>query len=190
MFDPDWDAACSSCIAGHDEIADGFLRHPSTGTGPSPSEPGQKFEGPGLRDGESVYHSYSVCARGLEPLWPARSGATLRVIRPLFPPRIRTLVDAVDYLPVCGFGAQQTVLTVGMDVAGDTTANWYTFDLRRDDGRLLWRHDNHPGHETVHGGRSCRHPHIGRDEEHRVPAEPVTLEDVAAKIVSTHIHLD
>src|ERR1700712_2786645 len=27
MFDPSWDAGCSSCTAGADEVSDGFLRH-------------------------------------------------------------------------------------------------------------------------------------------------------------------
>src|SRR6476619_7671916 len=30
MFDPDWDEGCSSCSAGVDEIADGFLSHLAT----------------------------------------------------------------------------------------------------------------------------------------------------------------
>ena len=124
MFDPDWDEACSSCTAGHDEIADGFLRHlhardtgyvcvsraplakieaykakrsytfpwvssgesdfsydfgasfddslesPEYNYRPVTVEPGQKFEGPGLscflREGDTVYHTYSTYARGLE----------------------------------------------------------------------------------------------------------------------------
>jgi hypothetical protein len=144
------------------------------------------------------------------------------VSRPTFPPHVRTVAAAVEYLPVwaetiggtlidglqvtrgreegepvvvkvgifhVSFETHQTVLTVGLDMRPDLTCPWYTFDLRRVDGRLLWRHDNHPGHQAEHGGRRT-HLHIGPDEDHRVPVdEPVTLEDIAAKVVSTHINL-
>jgi predicted dithiol-disulfide oxidoreductase (DUF899 family) len=124
MFDPDWDEGCGSCSAGHDEIADGFLRHlhardttyvsvsraplakieaykakkgytfpwvssagsdfsydfhasfneslesPEYNYRPVTVEVGQKYEGPGLscflRDGDTLYHTYSAYARGLE----------------------------------------------------------------------------------------------------------------------------
>ena len=87
------------------------------------------------------------------------------------------------------FETHRTVLTVGVTIRPDLTCAWYTFDLRRDDGRLLWRHDNHAGHEADHTGR-LTHLHIGPDEDHRIPVDrPVALEDIAAKVVSTHINL-
>jgi hypothetical protein len=140
----------------------------------------------------------------------------------MFPPYVRNLIAAVDYLPLwaetiggvvldgldvtevfedaelvavevarfrIGFDAHGTVLSVGLAIAADLATPWYSFDLRRQDGRLLWRHDNHPGHEAEHAGK-LTHVHIGPDEDHRVlVATPVTLEDIAAKVVSTHINL-
>lgn len=78
------------------------------------------------------------------------------------------------------------MLTFGFTVDSDLGATWYTFDLRRN-GELLWRHDCHAGHEAALGG--LHHPHIGPDEEHRIPAQGVTLEQAATKIVATHINL-
>src|SRR2546430_1826137 len=118
----------------------------------------------------------------------------------MFPPYVRNLSAAVDYLPLwaetigggvlygldapqgfgaaelvagevarfrIGFDAHGTVLSVGLDIAADLATPWYSFDLRRQDGRLLWRHDNHPGHEAEHAGK-LTHVHIGPDEDHRV----------------------
>ena len=85
------------------------------------------------------------------------------------------------------FVATETVLTFSFTVDAGLVASRYQFDLRRSNGVLLWRHDCHPGHEASLGGR--HHLHIGPEEEHRIPAEPVTLEHVATKVVATHINL-
>jgi hypothetical protein len=64
-------------------------------------------------------------------------------------------------------------------------ADFYKFDLRRTNGKLLWREDNHEGHEAEHGGP--HHLHIGPEENHRVAVAPRTLLEVAEKVVTTHI---
>lgn len=134
---------------------------------------------------------------------------------PLFPPHVRSfdaaLVFVVDWVDMIGgdiasdlgvvntgrvlrvapttvrFPRTETVLTLSFTVDADLVAGWYRFDLRRSTGELLWRHDCHAGHEASLGGR--HHLHIGPEEGHRIPAEPVTLEQVATKIVTTHINL-
>jgi predicted dithiol-disulfide oxidoreductase (DUF899 family) len=83
MFHPSWDEGCSSCSAGADEICDGPYEsvapveynyrtkeeHEQAGTS-FYVEGEQSSEGPGqscfLRDGETVYHTYSSYARGAE----------------------------------------------------------------------------------------------------------------------------
>lgn len=85
------------------------------------------------------------------------------------------------------FPGIETVLTLSFTVDADLVASWYRFDLRRSTGELLWRHDCHPGHEDSLGGPN--HLHIGPDEGHRIPAEPVTLEQIATKVVATHVNL-
>lgn len=135
--------------------------------------------------------------------------------QPLFPPHIRGFDTAVtfvvDWTEMMGgditgdlvvlrneqaldvdrtratFAGTETVLTFSFTVDADLVATWYRFDLRRSNGELLWRHDCHAGHEVTLGGR--HHLHIGPDEGHRIPADPVTLEQVATKIVATHINL-
>lgn len=77
-----------------------------------------------------------------------------------------------------------TVLTVMMDFDDALVAYYYKFDLRRSDGTLLWREDNHPGHENEHGG-PC-HLHIGPQENHRVPSTAATLASVADKVAATN----
>lgn len=138
-----------------------------------------------------------------------------------FPPRIRTIDEALDFLPfwaeviggeqrdglvmsqvrdsndvVIGirvkkfhidFSIFDAVLTVGMRFDANLVADLYTFDLRTRDGRLLWREDNHPGHEHQHDGP--HHLHIGPEENHRAPASPVSLEMIATKVVATFINL-
>jgi hypothetical protein len=81
------------------------------------------------------------------------------------------------------FAGADTVLTLNAELA----ATWYRFDLRRRSGELVWRHDCHRGHEGTLGTR--HHLHIGPEEEHRIPAEPATLEHIATKIVATHVNL-
>lgn len=85
------------------------------------------------------------------------------------------------------FAGAETVLAFSFSVDARLAAIWYRFDLRRRSGDPLWRHDYHPGHEATLGGR--HHLHIGPDEGHRIRAEPVTLEQVATKVVATHINL-
>lgn len=77
------------------------------------------------------------------------------------------------------FLGANTVLTFGFNVDAGLVAKWYRFDPRRRAGELLWRHDCHTGHEDTLGGP--HHLHIGPEEDHRIPAEPATLEQVAAK---------
>lgn len=134
----------------------------------------------------------------------------------LFPPHVTTEADALDYLPVWAelfggvlrdgvyarrrrdgkyhvdefhidFPAVETILTVTLVFDGALVPDFYKFDLRRSEGALLWREDNHPGHEHEHGAR-C-HPHIGPEENHRVPAPPATLASIAEKVVVTHISI-
>lgn len=85
------------------------------------------------------------------------------------------------------FAGAETVLTFSFTLDAELAATWYRFDLRRSTGVLLWRHDCHIGHEATLGGR--HHLHIGPEEEHRIPAEPATLEQVAIKVVATHVNL-
>lgn len=85
------------------------------------------------------------------------------------------------------FTATATELTFGFTLDAALIATWYTFDLRRSNGELLWRHDCHRGHEDILGGP--HHLHIGPDEGHRIAARPMTLEQVATKITSTHVNL-
>lgn len=134
---------------------------------------------------------------------------------PLFPPHIRSFEAAVafvvNWVDMVGgdiasdlavlntgrvlrvasttvmFPGAETVLKMSFTVDADLVATWYRFDLRRSTGELLWRHDCHPGHEATLGGP--HHLHIGPDEGHRIAADPVTLEQVATKIVATHINL-
>jgi len=61
-----------------------------------------------------------------------------------------------------------TVLTVALSFDRKMEADFYKFDLRRASGKLLWREDNHEGHEHEHGGPY--HLHIGPEDDHRVPA--------------------
>lgn len=98
----------------------------------------------------------------------------------------RVLFADVDEFHI-DFAHANTVLTVAMSFNGDLQADFYKFDLRRTNGRLLWREDNHEGHEDEHGGP--HHLHIGPEDNHRVPAAPVTLLEVAEKVVTTHISL-
>ncbi|HUF34264.1 MAG TPA: DUF6516 family protein [Acidimicrobiales bacterium] len=134
---------------------------------------------------------------------------------PLFPPHIRSFDAAVEFVAgwvdmigghitselavldtgrtlrvaptTVTFAGTATVLTFSFTLDADLVATWYRFDLRRSDDELLWRHDCHPGHEDIFGGP--HHLHIGPDEGHRIAAQPVTLEQVATKIVSTHVNL-
>lgn len=134
---------------------------------------------------------------------------------PLFPPHVRSFDTAqvflVDWVEMIGgditgdlgvvntgrvlrvasttirFPGTETVLTLSFTVDTNLVAGWYRFDLRRSTGELLWRHDCHPGHEDTLG--TPHHLHIGPEEGHRIPAAPVTLEQVATKIVATHINL-
>ena len=135
----------------------------------------------------------------------------------VFPPHISTPTEALDYLPVWAerFGGVirdgvradlrhdymydvddfhvdfpdiGTVLTVAVLFTAGLDAVYYKFDLRHTDGTLLWREDNHGGHEHDHGG-PC-HLHIGPEENRRVPASPATLASIAEKVVATHIRID
>lgn len=135
----------------------------------------------------------------------------------VFPPHISTPADALDYLPVWAerfggvirdgvradlrhtdmfdvddfhvdFPGIGTVLTVAVLFNAGLDAVYYKFDLRHTDGTLLWREDNHGGHEHDHGG-PC-HLHIGPEENRRVPASPATLASIAEKVVATHIRID
>lgn len=85
------------------------------------------------------------------------------------------------------FRSSATELTVRLVFSADLEPLGYSFDLRRDNGALLWRHDCHEGHEHEHGGPW--HLHIGPDESHRVSSEPMTLAAIADKVVATHINL-
>ena len=62
MFDPSWDAGCSSCSDGSVAPVEYNYR--------ISVEDEQPLEAPGrscfLREGDSVFHTYSVYARGLE----------------------------------------------------------------------------------------------------------------------------
>ena len=83
------------------------------------------------------------------------------------------------------FEHASTVLTVALSFDPSLNVDFYKFDLRRTDGTLLWREDNHVGHEQEHGGP--HHLHIGPEENHRVPTSAMTFAEVAEKVVSTHI---
>ena len=141
--------------------------------------------------------------------------------RALFPAHVRTLDDAIAFLPrwaemiggelISGietdelvgaggalsvvrvrpfrvlFHSSATELTVRLVFSAELEPFGYSFDLRRDTGALLWRHDCHEGHEHEHGGPW--HLHIGPDENHRVWSEPMTLASIADKVVATHINL-
>jgi hypothetical protein len=85
------------------------------------------------------------------------------------------------------FAHAGTVLTVALSFDRKLEVDFYKFDLRRTSGKLLWREDNHEGHEREHGGPY--HLHIGPEDDHRVPAAAVTLVDIAEKVVMTHISL-
>lgn len=85
------------------------------------------------------------------------------------------------------FAHANMVLTVALSFDRELQADFYKFDLRKTNGTLLWREDNHEGHEDDHGGP--HHLHIGPGESHRMPAPPVTLLEVAEKVVTTHISL-
>lgn len=135
----------------------------------------------------------------------------------MFPPYITTVEDAIDFLPIWAeriggelrdglqvdvfagryvivadfhvdFPASGTVLTVAMRFTANLDSNYYKFDLRRTDGTLLWREDNHPGHAQQHGGP--HHLHIGPEEDHRIPAKPATLTSIAEKVVITHLSIE
>jgi hypothetical protein len=75
------------------------------------------------------------------------------------------------------FPSSATELTVRLVFSAELEPFGYSFDLRRDTGPLLWRHDCHEGHEQEHGGPW--HLHIGPDESHRVWSEPMTLASIA-----------
>lgn len=116
----------------------------------------------------------------------------------IFPPHIRTIDQALDFLPEWAeaFGGvlrdglnieEDAVLTVALSFNPSLQADFYKFDLRRTNGKLLWREDNHEGHEDEHGGP--HHLHIGPEENHRVPVAPRTLLEVAEKVVTNHISL-
>ncbi|MBN9608913.1 MAG: hypothetical protein BGO26_15085 [Actinobacteria bacterium 69-20] len=135
----------------------------------------------------------------------------------MFPPYITTVEDAIDFLPIWAeriggtlrdgidataprpgiidvddfhidFIASGTVLTVAISFSTELIADYYKFDLRRIDGTLLWREDNHPGHAQQHGGP--HHLHIGPEEDHRIPANPATLTSIAKKVVITHLSIE
>lgn len=118
-------------------------------------------------------------------LWAERVGGVVR-------DGLSVADDPGGYIDVeqfhIDFPSAGTVLTIGMSFDSHLVVDFYEFDLRHRDGRLLWREDNHPGHEHEHGGP--HHLHIGPEEKHRIATTPVTLADVAEKIVVTHITLD
>ena len=94
----------------------------------------------------------------------------------VFPPHISTPSDALDYLPVWA------------ERFGGVIRDGVRADMRHTDGTLLWREDNHGGHEHDHGG-PC-HLHIGPEGNRRVPASPATLASIAEKVVAAHIRFD
>lgn len=134
----------------------------------------------------------------------------------MFPPYVRGVDDALDFLPLWAdriggvlrdgiesddvdggvvdvdefhidFDSVGTVLSVALSLTSDLDCDYYKFDLRRRDGTLLWRADNHPGHQQEFGG--THHLHIGPEEDHRISARPATLTSIAEKVVVTHLSL-
>lgn len=79
-----------------------------------------------------------------------------------------------------------TTLTVTMALTATLEAAKYAFDFRNLDGTLIFREDNHAGHEADLGSRY--HRHVPPGETTRLPSAPVTLETIAQQIVSWHIN--
>ena len=128
----------------------------------------------------------------------------------MFPGYVRSTADAVGYLddwvrsmggvrvsginavPVDGGGllidqfqvefAGAYELTVSMVLTAGLSATRYSFNLQQAD-ELVWRHDNHPGHEPQHGGPT--HQHLGPSQNRRVSHMPVSLIEVAELIHQT-----
>lgn len=64
----------------------------------------------------------------------------------------------------------------------------YRFHVQDSGGQLVWRQDNHPGHETDPGMRGPEHVHRLRDgEEVRVPADPVDLVVIRDALIQANV---
>lgn len=64
----------------------------------------------------------------------------------------------------------------------------YRFHVQDPDGHLVWRHDNHPGHETAPGMRGPEHVHrllAGKDV--RLPTDPVDLLTLREALIEANV---
>lgn len=79
-----------------------------------------------------------------------------------------------------------TILTIAMDVDTDLRPSFYRFDFRMA-GELLWRHDCHPGHETL--GTGAHHIHVGPAENDRRADRPQTLQTIFEHVNAENLRL-
>lgn len=93
--------------------------------------------------------------------------------------------DALRVLPFRVHFQVGTVLTIAMRLDGRLAATWYKFDLRLDDGTLLWRHDCHVGHEHLGSGRY--HLHAGGAAPGLLPDSPQTLQTIFEKVTGENL---
>ena len=64
----------------------------------------------------------------------------------------------------------------------------YRFHVQDTNGQLVWRHDNHPGHETAPGMRGPEHVHrLRAGKEVRVPVDPVDLVLIREALIEANV---
>lgn len=103
-------------------------------------------------------------------------------------------VDVTDFTDAAVFEATGTlissglVLRVWLQVASSLAVEQYRFHVQHPDGRLLWRHDRHPGHEDAPGMRGLEHVHrLRAGIEVRHPADPVDLDGIREALIQANL---
>lgn len=94
-----------------------------------------------------------------------------------------TVIEVTGTLISSGLG-----LRVWLHVASNLEVEQYRFHVQHPDGRLLWRHDRHPGHEEAAGMRGPEHVHRRRGGvEVRRPDSPVDLLSIREALIQANL---
>lgn len=94
-----------------------------------------------------------------------------------------TVIEVIGILISSGLA-----LRAWLQVNPNMAVEQYRFHVQHPDGRLLWRHDRHPGHEHAPGMRGPEHVHRLRGgKEVRLPADPVDRDAIRVALIEANL---
>lgn len=84
--------------------------------------------------------------------------------------------------------SSEIVVSVWLRLQPDLVVTQYRLHVQHRDGRLLWSHDRHPGHEEAPGMRGPEHVHrLSGGKEVRLPANPIDLSSVRDALIEASL---